>query len=134
VSLIGCAASDQSSSLQTVTFNHGTLQVEIASTPQERAQGLMFRKELAQDQGMLFCFEKSGIHNFWMKNTSLPLSIAFLDETGKILKVEDMAPLDMTHLHPSPPGTRYAIEVNQGWFKRKGVKVGDAVDLRLNSK
>jgi len=108
---------------------NGDLQVEIADTSQERARGLMFRKSLGEDQGMLFDFKEPGQYSFWMKNTLIPLSIAFLDEKGEVLKLDDMEPNDAVHFHDSLPGTRYAIEANKGWFAKHKVTLGEIVQL-----
>lgn len=115
-----------------VVFPQGSLEVEIADDPQEREKGLMFRQSLPEDRGMLFDFKEPGKYSFWMKNTQIPLSIAFLDEKGTVLKLDNMEPNDPVHFHTSPPNTRYAVEANKGWFDKKGVKVGDIA--RLNNK
>jgi hypothetical protein len=100
--------------------------VEVAKTPEERAKGLMNRESLGKEDGMLFIFEEPGYHGFWMKNTHIPLSIAFMDREGKIVAITDMKPLTLsTHNPPSP--VLYALEMNQGWFSAKGIKVGDVV-------
>lgn len=100
------------------------ISVEIARTDQERSQGLMNRKSLADGKGMLFIFEKDQILSFWMKNTLIPLSIAFISAEGKILEIHDMEPGDMNPLH-SGRSARYALETPQSWFSRAGVAVGD---------
>jgi len=98
--------------------------VEIVRTPEERARGLMGRKHLAEDEGMLFIFEKEDYHSFWMKDTLLPLSIAFIDRGGKILKIADMEPLTLDS-HPPPKPILYALEMKRGWFLTNGVQIGD---------
>ena len=98
--------------------------VEVVRTPEERAQGLMGRKHLGEDEGMLFIFEKEDYHSFWMKNTLIPLSIAFIDREGKILKIADMEPLTLDS-HPPPKPILYALEMKRGWFLTNGVQVGD---------
>jgi uncharacterized protein len=98
--------------------------VEVVRTPEERAQGLMGRKHLGEDEGMLFIFEKEDYHSFWMKNTLIPLSIAFLDREGKILKIADMEPLTLDS-HPPPKPILYALEMKKGWFSTNGIQVGD---------
>ena len=104
------------------------VQVEIADTDAERQQGLMGRTALAEDAGMLFVFDQEQQLSFWMKDTSIPLSIAFIDEEGSIVDIQDMQPLDETpHLSAEP--ARYALEVNQGFFGERGVMVGDRVEL-----
>jgi len=98
--------------------------VEVVRTPEERAQGLMGRKHLGEDEGMLFIFEKEDYHSFWMKNTLIPLSIAFVDREGKILRIADMEPLTLES-HPPPRPILYALEMKKGWFSTNGVQVGD---------
>ena len=98
----------------------------MARTPGERAVGLMDRKHLGKEEGMLFIFEEEGYHSFWMKNTLIPLSIAFIDKEGRIVKITDMKPLTLTS-HPPPKPVLYALEMNKGWFFKNGIKVGDVV-------
>ncbi len=100
--------------------------VEVARTPEERAVGLMGRKHLGKEEGMFFIFEKEDYHSFWMKDTLIPLSIAFIDREGRIVKIVDMKPLTLTS-HPPPKPILYALEMNQGWFAKNGIKAGDAV-------
>ncbi|MFN3750915.1 MAG: DUF192 domain-containing protein [Thiobacillus sp.] len=102
-------------------------QVEVAATPAERARGLMARTRLPADGGMLFVFETPGRHCFWMHNTPLPLSIAFIDAAGRIVSVADMAPHSET-LHCPPADVRYALEVTQGGFAARGIVSGARVD------
>lgn len=102
------------------------IRVEVARTPEERAVGLMGRKQLGKEDGMLFIFEEEGYHSFWMKNTLIPLSIAFIDREGRIVKIVDMEPLTLIS-HSPPKPILYALEMNQGWFSKKGIKAGDVV-------
>jgi len=100
--------------------------VEVAKTPEERSYGLMGRKNLGKDEGMLFIFETEDRHGFWMKNTFIPLSIAFIDKNGRIVWITDMKPLTLdSHVPPQP--VLYALEMNKGWFSSRGIKVGDMV-------
>ncbi|MFT5686855.1 MAG: uncharacterized membrane protein (UPF0127 family) [Myxococcota bacterium] len=101
--------------------------VEIADTPDLRRQGLMERAALKSDHGMLFVYPDERPRSFWMKNTPLPLSIAFLDTQGRIVRIADMAPLDETST-PSRYPAMYALEMEQGWFTRRGVSTGDRVE------
>lgn len=102
------------------------IQVEVAKTPEERSHGLMERKHLGKDTGMLFIFETEDYHGFWMKNTFIPLSIAFIDKSGRIAWITDMKPLTLnSHVPPKP--ILYALEMNKGWFSSKGIKVGDQI-------
>jgi len=103
----------------------------VADTPEERNLGLMFRRSLPESRGMLFVFEKTNRQIFWMKDTPLPLSIAFLDEDGRVLGLADMEALDQARYHASPPKTRYAVEANRGWFQRKGIRPGDTAQIKL---
>jgi uncharacterized protein len=111
----------------TVAFSNdskvATLSIEVADTPAEQAKGLMGRTELAKDSGMLFDFSGDTSTAFYMKDTSIPLSIAFIDSGGKVLAIKDMKPLDLTPVE-SPSVYRYAIETNQGWFTQHGIKPG----------
>lgn len=96
---------------------------EVADTPGTRAMGLMYRRELGLNRGMLFVFERSERHCFWMKNTYIPLSIAFIDQNGTITDIADMQPRSEDTHCPSGP-VRYALEMTQGWFAEKGITVG----------
>jgi len=98
----------------------------VARTPEERVVGLMARKHLWKEEGMLFIFKEEGYHSFWMKDTLIPLSIAFIDREGRIVKITDMKPLTLTS-HPPPKPILYALEMNKGWFSRNGIRVGDIV-------
>ena len=100
--------------------------VEVARKEEERSQGLMGRRSLGRDEGMLFIFDEEGYHGFWMKNTLLPLSIAFMDKKGEIVWITDMKPLTLSTHNPLKP-ILYALEMNQGWFATNGIKVGDIV-------
>lgn len=105
------------------------LKVEVADTPERQAQGLMFRKTLAEDEGMVFLFPSPTAGGFWMKNTLIPLSIAFFDREGVILRILDMTPCRADPCPVYYPGVVYqgALEVNQGWFKRRGLTPGARV-------
>lgn len=99
------------------------IQAEVAHTPRQRELGLMGRTAMAPHEGMIFVFEEAGIQCFWMKNTLLPLSAAFVKSDGKIVNIEDMAPMnERTHCSTEP--VHYVLEMNQGWFKQKGLKAG----------
>jgi uncharacterized protein len=102
------------------------IRVEVAKAPEERAQGLMGRKQLGDSEGMLFIFEMEDYHSFWMKNTLIPLSIAFIDKEGRILRITDMKPLTLDS-HAPPKPVLYALEMKQGWFSANGIKVGDII-------
>ncbi|MGQ9508643.1 MAG: DUF192 domain-containing protein [Thermodesulfobacteriota bacterium] len=100
--------------------------VEVARTPEEREKGLMGRKNLEKDEGMLFIFESEDYHVFWMKNTLIPLSIAFIDKEGRIVGITDMEPLSLASNLPPRP-ILYALEMRKGWFKKNKVKIGERV-------
>lgn len=104
------------------------LYIEIADTPIRQERGLMNRTTMAEDQGMIFVFPGATTISFWMHDTLLPLSIAFIDVNRRIVDLQDMQPLDET-LHSSAQPYVYALEVNQGYFRRHGIAVGDGVDL-----
>src|SRR5690606_15262665 len=102
------------------------IKAEVAATQNERARGLMMRKSLAPNSGMLFVFQHAAVHCFWMKNTLIPLTIAFLDGDGTIATLADMEPHDETS-HCPARAVRYALEMEQGWFARRGIKTGDRI-------
>jgi uncharacterized membrane protein (UPF0127 family) len=104
------------------------IKAELARTAGEKQIGLMFRKELKDGRGMLFIFENDEVQSFWMKNTFIPLSIAFIHYDGTILEIKDLYPRDLSPVHSSR-SVRYALEVPQGWFGRAGIKAGDRLDL-----
>jgi uncharacterized membrane protein (UPF0127 family) len=103
--------------------------VEIARTEEERNNGLMHRKRLPDGEGMIFVFDRDEQVSFWMKNTLIPLSIAFIAADGRIMEIRDMYPLDLTSVQSSR-SVRYALETPQGWFSRAGISVGDVADIR----
>ncbi len=103
-----------------------TLWVEIAATPEAQVQGLMFRDTLPENRGMLFVYPEPRRLVFWMRNTTIPLDLAFADEQGVIVEIQQMEPLSDS-LHQAPQPVRYALEVNRGWFQRHGVQVGDTL-------
>jgi uncharacterized membrane protein (UPF0127 family) len=107
-------------------FTLATIKAETAVTPEERSRGLMERKKLNDGEGMIFIFERNEILSFWMKNTFIPLSIAFIAQDGRIIDIKDMQPLDLSSV-VSSRAVRYALEVPQGWFSRAGIRTGDIV-------
>ena len=111
--------------LQRTTLTTGMYQItaQVALTPQQREIGLMFRKEMPQHEGMIFIFEELSQQCFWMKNTLLPLTAAFVADDGTIVNLEDMKP-QTTDSHCSTKPVRYVLEMNQGWFAKKGIKAG----------
>ena len=99
------------------------IDAQVASTPDQRQTGLMHRKDMPQHEGMLFVFEQPTQQCFWMKNTLLALSIAFVADNGEIVNIEEMAPQTLDS-HCSKQPVRYVLEMNKGWFAKKGVKAG----------
>jgi uncharacterized membrane protein (UPF0127 family) len=106
-----------------LTAGFHRIEAEVAANPADRSQGLMHRRALAPNQGMVFVFPATATHCFWMRNTPLPLSIAFIDDDGTILQIADMAPKSDA-LHCSERPVRYALEMEQGWYAKKGALVG----------
>jgi len=111
--------------LQRVTLSVGIHQIntQVAITSEEHATGLMHRKEMPQHEGMLFVFQNPSKQCFWMKNTLLPLTAAFLADDGTIVNLEDMKPQTLDS-HCSAKPVRFVLEMNQGWFAKKGLKAG----------
>ena len=111
--------------LQRTRISAGMYQIDaqVALTPQQQQTGLMYRKEMPQAEGMLFVFEQPSTQCFWMKNTLLPLSAAFVADDGRIVNLVDMQPLTLDS-HCSEEPVRYVLEMNQGWFAKKNIKKG----------
>jgi uncharacterized membrane protein (UPF0127 family) len=118
-------AQDPQTNLQRVKLSAGMHQIDaqLAQTNDQRMVGLMFRKEMPQHEGMLFVFDQPGKQCFWMKNTLLPLTAAFVDDDGTVVNLEDMKPQTLDS-HCSAKPVRYVLEMNQGWFAKKGIKAG----------
>jgi uncharacterized membrane protein (UPF0127 family) len=116
--------------LQVAVKGHD-LTIELATTPEARSCGLSLRDNLPANRGMLFVYAEPEILTFWMKNTRMPLSIAFIDTASRIVSIQKMNPFPITTVYESPVPALYALEVNQGWFEENGVGVGDAVEFRL---
>jgi uncharacterized membrane protein (UPF0127 family) len=127
-SATGVSAQEANPTLQRTTLTAGIhrISAEVADSPQSRQRGLMMRQRLGPNEGMLFVFEDAAVHCFWMKNTPLPLSIAFIDDQGTVVNVADMAPRSEDSHCPRKP-IRYALEMEQGWFGQKGVGPGDRI-------
>ncbi len=113
-----------------VSINGHPLIVELAATPQSRRCGLSNRAALDENQGMLFVYPRSDLRTFWMKDTRIPLSIAFLDDSGNIINIEIMSPNRTEKKYRSSKPALYALEVNQGWFKMHGINAGDRVEMK----
>jgi uncharacterized membrane protein (UPF0127 family) len=116
-----------------LSINEHALIAEVAANPAGHRCGLAYRDELASDRGMLFVYPREQVLRFWMKNTRIDLSIAYLDSDGSILEIHDMNSDDPYRQTISMQPARYALEVNQGWFADNGIKVGDRVEFDLQS-
>jgi uncharacterized membrane protein (UPF0127 family) len=121
----GAAAQDVPQRLASVALRAGmhNIRAEVAQTDAQRAMGLMHRREMAPHEGMLFVFDQPGVQCFWMKNTLLPLSVAFLADDGTVVNIADMSPQSLDS-HCSAQPVRYVLEMNQGWFAKRGVRAG----------
>lgn len=111
-----------------VVFGADTVVAEIAATADERAQGLMYREELPDGTGMLFVFQDNAHRAFWMANTYIPLDIAYMDPSYRIIDIVAMEPL-VTETYPSSGPAMFALEVRQGWFGEHGIGVGDQPEI-----
>lgn len=116
----------QAASFLQLSLGSGTLDVEVAATQSQRGQGLMNRGSMAQSQGMLFVYPAPAYFCMWMKNTLIPLSVAFIDAQGRVINMADMAPQTETN-HCTQRNAMYALEVNRGWFRKHGVSAGTQV-------
>jgi uncharacterized protein len=114
--------------LPRVALSHGLylIDAQVASTPEQRQVGLMHRKSMPQHEGMIFVFEQATVQCFWMKNTLLPLSVAFIDGQGVIANIAEMQELT-THQHCSAKPVRFVLEMNQAWFSKRNIKAGDHI-------
>ncbi len=119
----GMAWAQQSMPVMELTAGIHRIEAEVASNQENRMVGLMRREVMAQQHGMLFVFPELNTHCMWMKNTLLPLSVAFLDEDGVIINVEDMKPQTEDN-HCARRPARFALEMNQGWFAKRGLGPG----------
>src|ERR1700712_3443424 len=118
-------AQDAPQKLQQIRLNAGihNINAELAATPQQREVGLMFRPTMAANDGMLFVFERAGQQCFWMKNTLIPLSVAFVADDGSVVNIEAMKPQTLDS-HCSSQPVRFVLEMNEGWFAKRGIKPG----------
>ncbi|MFZ5551001.1 MAG: DUF192 domain-containing protein [Pseudomonadota bacterium] len=117
--------SGQPQNLPTVTLKAGMRNIVamVARSPEQRQIGLMYRQEMAAHEGMVFVFEQANVQCFWMRNTPLPLSAAFVEDDGTIVNIEDMQPMsDASHCSKKP--VRYVLEMNKGWFAKANIKPG----------
>ena len=126
---------DQPQDLPAATLHVGmhNIRAQLALTPQQRQIGLMFRQSMPTHEGMLFVFEQPATQCFWMRNTLIPLSVAFLADDGTVVNLADMKPQsDDSHCSTKP--VRYVLEMNQGWFAKRGVKSGTRIGGELFGK
>ncbi len=107
----------------TLSIGVHLIKAEVAVSDEQRAQGLMFREKMAPNEGMVFRFPETRHICMWMKNTLLPLSVAFIDEKGRIINIEDMQPQTL-NAHCAKKPARFALEMNQGWFRQKNIRSG----------
>jgi len=130
--MVACARDAEAPSRPVVVIEQGSARaavtVELAVTPQQRAQGLMYRRALDPDAGMLFIFQADSRSGFWMRNTYIPLDIAYISADLTVVDIRQGTPLDETILTPAAP-YRYVLEVNRGWFAAHGLGVGARVTL-----
>lgn len=110
----------------TLTINNKYIKAELADNEQSRARGLQYRTSLAPDHGMLFAYPEEKMMHFWMKDTSMPLSIAFIKSDGVILEIHNMEPFSLESISSTGPA-QYALETARDWFKENQVKTGDKV-------
>jgi uncharacterized membrane protein (UPF0127 family) len=125
LSILATTATAQTPPIELSASFH-RIEAEVVADQASRAQGLMHRKSMASNRGMLFVFPQAGRHCMWMRNTFLPLSVAFVDDQGKILNIEDMEPqTEINHCANAP--ARFALEMNRGYFVEKGIKPGQRI-------
>lgn len=124
----GALASEVQFDRVQVKIKERVLTLELAESFEQRAQGLMHRQQLCEDCGMVFFYEQPKVISMWMKNTLIPLDVAFVDEHGRIIAIKPMKPHDLRSVS-SEVLAKYAVEMNQGWFARNQVRVGDKVSI-----
>ena len=132
ISLVGCILPWKDTRVVAIAGAEGKvvcIRAEVADTTEKISVGLSRRSSLPQDGGMLFIFDKTVTYPFWMRDTYIPLSIAFISEEGVIVDIQDMDPLSERSHYPAQ-SYRYALEVNQGFFQRNGIGVGSRVEFR----
>jgi len=124
------AKDPQAPRLKQILVGKTPLWVEVADTLEKQERGLMFRRSMPENEGMLFVYREPIEMSFWMRNTFLPLDIAFVGADGRILNIHQARPLDDSVLYRSAGAAKYVIETNQGWFARHGIGPGDRIALR----
>jgi uncharacterized membrane protein (UPF0127 family) len=138
VLLTACGGSDAAKNAEPKTvedrfaikIGDQTVQMQIAALPAELQKGLMFRKTMGEDEGMLFVFTSGQPQGFWMRNTPLPLDIGYIDPTGELKEIYPMYPRDERSVTSRSRNIQFCLEMNQGWFKRHDVKPGAKLDLK----
>ena len=128
MAVVGAIAQDGPQKLPAIKLSVGmhAIQAEVAQTPDQRSTGLMFRKTMATNDGMLFIFDRPSEQCFWMKNTLVPLSVAFVANDGSITNIENMSPQTLDS-HCSAKPVRFVLEMNVGWFAKRGIKAGTRI-------
>ena len=121
----GASAQEAPQELPSIRINAGihNITAQLAQTPQQREIGLMFRTSMGTNDGMLFAFEQAGQQCFWMKNTLIPLAIAFIADDGSVVNIASMKPQTLDG-HCSDASVRFVLEMNEGWFAKRGIKAG----------
>jgi uncharacterized membrane protein (UPF0127 family) len=122
--VISCAQAEKAQ----IRIGNILVEVEVVSTPKERQRGLMFRKMLGENSGMFFIFEREERRFFWMKNTEIPLDIAYISKDGIILEIYKMRPFSLQSIG-SKFSAKFALEVNQGFFTQNGITAGDRIEI-----
>ena len=126
--LANTSSAQQATTFPVISLTAGihVVKAEVASNEAQREQGLMFRKRMGQNEGMVFLFDAPSNVCMWMKNTLIPLSVAFIDSDGRIINIEDMDP-QTTAPHCAKKRAQYALEMNRGWFKQRDIKANDLI-------
>ena len=140
--LISCGACEQGPDLTPVviekteeegwvrlTLGGRQARLQVAATRETRGRGLMGRRKLGEDEGMIFIYPDSRFMSFWMQNTYIPLSIAFIKEDGRIIRISQMKPMTEEPSYTSGDRCRYAVEMAQGWFEMHGIRAGDVIEI-----
>ncbi|MEM0911826.1 MAG: DUF192 domain-containing protein [Pseudomonadota bacterium] len=130
ITIFACKADDaiDSDELVPLVINDTAIEVELADEQHERTLGLMHRESLCNDCGMLFKFDRIRVVGMWMKNTHIPLDVAYINAFGRITDIKPLEPQDLTTVPSSVP-VLFALEMNQGWFEKNGIGVGDTVEI-----
>lgn len=125
--ILACAFAHAEMPEIVLSLGQHQITAEVAANERDRMTGLMHRRMLPENRGMIFVFPQTDLHAMWMMNTYVPLSVAFLDERGVIINIEDMQPLTQDS-HAAAKPAKYALEMNRGWFKKRGIKPGAKVE------